>query len=283
MATYYCISSPSHCYMDFLLYYLNKGTHQNIASANSSDDWYKDIATKLTKTIDTTNYKKYVIPNYHSDVTASTVSGWSDSAAIETALAARVPKIGIHALALTTEETKDIEDEKIDKYFFHVNGSAGDTIWGAPWGSTVDTTSYDKLKTNSNVKFIFVDFADTSSSHFDKWWSRVEASHASDSSWTANKDAYKLQSKSQIGCSEYTTVDIQPEGTPDTPVTVKNYPLGYPTHDDNGAINDNVMVLPIDKLLNKDADTKTELAAFIGVNVVDLSDYIIDEFKSDIA
>ena len=59
MATYYCISSPSHCYMDFLLYYLNKASHQNIATANSGDSWYKDIATKLTKTIDSTNYKKY--------------------------------------------------------------------------------------------------------------------------------------------------------------------------------------------------------------------------------
>ena len=48
MATYYCISSPSHCYMDFLLYYLNKASHQNIATANSGDSWYKDIATKLT-------------------------------------------------------------------------------------------------------------------------------------------------------------------------------------------------------------------------------------------
>jgi hypothetical protein len=43
------------------------------------------------------------------------------------------------------------------------------------------------------------------------------------------------------------------------------------------------MVLQIDKLLNKDADTKTELANFIGVNTVDLNDNIIDEFKSDIS
>ena len=151
MATYYCISSPSHCYMDFLLYYLNKASHQNIATANSGDSWYKDIATKLTKTIDSTNYKKYVIP-YGSVITASTVSGWADAAAIETALAAEVPKIGIHAAALSADATKEQEDEKVEKYFFHVNGTAGDSIWGAPWGSTVDTTSYDKLKTNSNVK-----------------------------------------------------------------------------------------------------------------------------------
>ena len=281
MATYYCISSPSHCYMDFLLYYLNKASHQNIATANSGDSWYKDIATKLTKTIDSTNYKKYVVP-YGSTITASTVSGWADAAAIETALNAEVPKVGIHVASMTNEQINEIvgddgqEDEKVEKYFFHVNGTAGDSIWGAPWGSTVDTTSYDKLKTNSNVKFIFVDFADTSSSHFDKWWSRVEASHASDSSWTANKDAYKSQSITQMGCSEYTTEDIQPEGTPNTSVTVRNYPLGYPT-------DANCMVLQIDKLLNKDADTKTELANFIGVNTVDLNDNIIDEFKSDIS
>lgn len=281
MATYYCISSPSHCYMDFLLYYLNKASHQNIATANSGDSWYKDIATKLTKTIDSTNYKKYVIP-YGSVITASTVSGWADAAAIETALNAEVPKVGIHVASMTNEQINAIvgddgqEDEKVEKYFFHVNGTAGDSIWGAPWGSTVDTTSYDKLKTNSNVKFIFVDFADTSSSHFDKWWSRVEASHSSDSSWTASKNAYKSQSITQMGCSEYTTEDIQPEGTPNTSVTVRNYPLGYPT-------DANCMVLQIDKLLNKDADTKTELANFIGVNTVDLNDNIIDEFKSDIS
>jgi hypothetical protein len=79
-----------------------------------------------------------------------------------------------------------------------------------------------------------------------------------------------------MGCSEYTTEDIQPEGTPNTSVTVRNYPLGYPT-------DANCMVLQIDKLLNKDADTKTELANFIGVNTVDLNDNIIDEFKSDIS
>mgnify|MGYP003300106232 CR=1 FL=1 len=136
-------------------------------------------------------------------------------------------------------------------------------------------------KTNSNVKFIFVDFADTSSSHFDKWWSRVEASHASDSSWTANKDAYKSQSINQMGCSEYTTEDIQPEGTPNTSVTVRNYPLGYPTYID-GVKNDRVHVLEIDKLLDKDSATMTDLATFMGISVSDDATTIIDTFLNDI-
>ena len=79
-----------------------------------------------------------------------------------------------------------------------------------------------------------------------------------------------------MGCSEYTTEAIQPEGTPNTLVTVRKYHLGYST-------DANCMVLQIDKSLNNDADTKTELANFIGVNTVDLNDNIIDEFKSDIS
>ena len=145
----------------------------------------------------------------------------------------------------------------------------------------MDTASYDKLKTNSNVKFIFVDFNDTNSSHFDKWWSRVEASHSSDSTWTSSKAAFKAQSKSMLGCSQYTTEDIQADGN-HTPVTVKNYPLAYPTVVD-GVAQTNAHVLEIDKLLNKDASTISALATFMGLNTSDFSDGAIDDFKSDIA
>tara|TARA_Y100000356_G_scaffold134512_1_gene144046 strand:- start:1648 stop:2505 length:858 start_codon:yes stop_codon:yes gene_type:complete len=282
--TYFCISAPSHCYSDFLFYYLNKATHQNVATANASDAHYKDIADDLTKTVVASPYKHYK-NLYEGDIPAATVNGWANSDAVKTALDAKMMYIGIPDCMGSTDNSIDADkmlEELVTKLFFQVKTDAGDSIWGAPWGATVDTASYDKLKVNSDVKFIFVDFADTSSTHFDKFWSRVEAQHSSDSSWQSNKATYKAYTKSIMGCNSYTTEDLQSNGST-TSVTVKNYALGYPTHNADGTKNDNVMVLQIDKLLDKDASTKAELATFLGVNTVDLSDSVIDTFLSDIA
>ena len=82
----------------------------------------------------------------------------------------------------------------------------------------------------------------------------------------------------------YTAQD--PIGKPDGSVeiitnTVKNYPLGYPTYID-GVKNDRVHVLEIDKLLDKDSATMTDLATFMGISVSDDASTIIDTFLNDI-
>lgn len=280
--TYFCISAPSHCYDDFLEYFLTKAIYRNVATANASDSHYKDIETDFGKTVATSPYKHYTTSLLATSPSASNVAGWSDAAAIETALSEYVNDYGPYFPPKDHwADSVNNEPGKVDKVVFKVITSNGSSVWGSPHGSTMDTASYDKLKTNSNVKFIFVDFNDTNSSHFDKWWSRVEASHSSDSTWTSSKAAFKAQSKSMLGCSQYTTEDIQADGN-HTPVTVKNYPLAYPTVID-GVAQTNAHVLEIDKLLNKDASTISALATFMGLNTSDFSDGAIDDFKSDIA
>jgi len=284
--TYFCISTPSHCYDDLLEYYLTKAIYRNVATANSDHIHYKDIETDFTKTVATSPYKHYTTSLVVTSIPASTVAGLSDAAAIETTLKGYMNDYGPYFPPMSHwADSEDLDDlgqvGKVDKVVFKVITSNGSSVWGSPHGSTMDTASYDKLKTNSNVKFIFVDFNDTNSSHFDKWWSRVEAVHSGDSTWTSSKAAFKAQSKSMLGCSQYTTEETQADGN-HTPVTVKNYPLAYPTVVD-GVKQTNAHVLEIDKLLNKDASTISALATFMGLNTSDFSDGAIDDFKSDIA
>ena len=61
--------------------------------------------------------------------------------------------------------------------------------------------------------------------------------------------------------------------------TWSTWTMGYPTHN-SGALDSRVYVLPIDKLLDKDATTMSELATFLGVNVSTNANNIIDEYKS---
>ena len=284
--TYFCVSTPSHCYGDFLEYYLNKAIYRNIAHTNADHIHYKDIETDFPKTVATSPYKHYTTPltAHTAIIPAATVAGWSDSAAIETGLSQFLPDFGPY-FPPKDHWADSIEDPnvpgKVDKMVFNVLTSTGTSVWGTPYGATMENASYDKLKLNANVKFIFVDFNDKNSSHFDKWWSRVEASHSGDSTWTSSKDAFKAQSKSMLGATTYTTENNESDGSV-TPVTVTNYNLAYPTIID-GVAQSNAMVLEIDKLLNKDATTISALATFMGLNLSDLSDGVIDDFKSDIA
>ena len=152
----------------------------------------------------------------------------------------------------------------------------GPSIHQEPYSNaTTSTAAYDKLYTATDVKFIYVDFYDKFSTHFDTWWNKLNLSQSGNSTWQTNKADYKADVRNNMGTQSFSS----DEGPGTATKTWHTWTMGYPTHP-SGTADDRVYVLPIDKLLDKDATTMSELATFLGVNVSTNANNIIDEYKS---
>ena len=295
----YFISTNACCYDDFLRYYLNREFLKQMAVDNVSDPKYSSVYGPFGKQVVTAPYKKYELSDnvgvysHFFSWTKAQIDGFSDAAAFMTDVVAKqrplkygvpISRTGSLRPGWTTSDIgADIDlpqpTTALKGIALSVEGDEGSTIW-TPKG---DTTLYETVRdASTDNKFIFVDFHNAYSPHFDTYWSRVEACN---SSWDdSTKAANKAQAQSLLGCTMYTAQD--PIGKPDGSVeivtnTVKNYPLGYPTYVD-GVKNDRVHVLEIDKLLDKDSTTMTDLATFMGISVSDDATTIIDTFLNDI-
>ena len=295
----YFISTNACCYDDFLRYYLNREFLKQMAVDNVSDPKYSSVYGPFGKQVVTAPYKKYdlsdnvSVKSSYFSWTKAQINGFADAAAFMTDVAARQRTLK-YGVSITSDGSlrpgwtaDDIGDDidlpqpttALKGIALNIEGDEGSTIW-TPKG---DTTLYETVRdASADNKFIFVDFHNVYSPHFDTYWSRVEACN---SSWDNDtKAANKAQAQSLLGCSMYTAED--PIGKPDGSIeiitnTIKNYPLGYPTYID-GVKNDRVHVLEIDKLLDKDSATMTDLATFMGISVSDDASTIIDTFLNDI-
>ena len=298
----YFISTNACCYDDFLRYYLNREFLKQMAVDNISDPQYSSVYGPFGKRIETAPYKKYELTANTGFVypfnnwTKAQINGFADAAAFMADVATKTKSLE-YGVPITNEdgstsarpgwgtgwaegdESKPVPATALKGIAFTVEGDEGSTIW-TPKG---DTTLYEIVRdASTDNKFIFVDFHNVYSPHFDTYWSRVEACN---SSWDdSTKAANKAQAQSLLGCSMYTAQD--PIGKPDGSIeiitnTIKNYPLGYPTYID-GIKNDRVHVLEIDKLLDKDSATMTDLATFMGISVSDDASTVIDTFLNDI-
>ena len=312
---YYFISTPAACYDDFLKYYLNKEFLKQMSVDNASNPNYSTIHTSWKKEVVGVTadqpYKRWqptestgALGDFWNGWTKSQINAFSDNAAILAAIqgntyAKRIQNgfpiaAGSNASpgwgtveqwnissGVYKDADKPTEDVACKGAAFSVENDEGTTIW-SPKG---DTALYDKLRAvSTDIKFIFVDFNNVYSDHFDTYWSRNEACN---SSWNdATKAANKAQAQSLLGCTSYTAQDPvgKEDGTIDVVTnTIKNYPLGYPTIAADGSVDDRVHVLEIDKLLDKDSTTMSALASFCGISVSDEAATTIDTFKSDIA
>lgn len=310
---YYFISTNAACYDDFLKYYLNREFLKQMSADNASDSNFSIIHTSWKKEVVTAPYKKYQPATttgalgykFWNGWTKSQINGYADNAAILASIVdeSKRIKVGFPIDALHDSDNapgatcrpgwgtiaqwspggiyensdKPIPTTAIKGAAFSVENDEGTTIW-SPKG---DTALYDKIKAvSTDIKFIFVDFNNVYSDHFDTYWSRVEACN---SGWnTATKAANKAQAQTLLGCTSYQTEDLESDGSTTTN-TIKNYPLGYPTIAADGSVDDRVHVLEIDKLLDKDSTTMSALASFCGISVSDEAATTIDTFKSDIA
>tara|TARA_Y100001937_G_C7108772_1_gene326438 strand:+ start:429 stop:1367 length:939 start_codon:yes stop_codon:yes gene_type:complete len=308
----YFISTNAACYDDFLKYYLNREFLKQMSVDNISDPKYNNIHAPFGKQVVTAPYKKYELSDNtefkypFNSYTKAEINGFSDSAAFMADIATKqrfisfgIPNtttnqlrpnwtagdLGLvnwsasetfgalsHAFLARKRPVPAVEAKGIA---FGVQGDEGSTIW-SPKG---DTTLYNTIRdASTDNKFIFVDFNNVYSRHFDTYWSRIEACNTgwNDTTKAENKD----QTRMLMGCSMYTAEDKEPDGST-TVNTIKNYPLGYPTYVD-GVKNDRAHVLEIDKLLDKDSKTMTDLATFMGITVSDDATNVIDTFLDDI-
>tara|TARA_B100000902_G_scaffold303635_1_gene291781 strand:+ start:340 stop:1281 length:942 start_codon:yes stop_codon:yes gene_type:complete len=309
----YFISTNAACYDDFLKYYLNREFLKQMSADNSSNPKYNNIHGPFGKQVVTAPYKKYEMSDNtafkfpFNSWTKAQINAFSDDAAFMADVATKQRFISFGIPSTTTQDLRPgwtaadldiVGDWSASETFgklsldflarkrpvpavevkgvaFGVQGDEGSTIW-SPKG---DVSLYNKIAgASTDNKFIFVDFNNLYSEHFDTYWSRVEACNSgwNDTTKAENKDQTRLL----LGCSMYTAEDKESDGSTTTN-TIKNYPLGYPTYVD-GVKNDRVHVLEIDKLLDKDSKTMTDLATFMGISVSDDATNVIDTFLNDI-
>ena len=284
MAKYFCISSPAGCYDDLVQYYVMKQIFEDVALAMPSDAYFSQMANDFTKTVsnDPYGYNRYV-SNWARIYTAANINSWTTSQ-INTQLAADLPLVGVgdgsasHQVtfrALENSEQADITS-KLKGFAFQVQDTHAPSIHQAPYSNaTASTALFDKLYASTDVKFIYIDFDDKFSSHFDTWWNKLNLTKSGDSTWQTNKAAYKSDVRNHMGTQSW-----EQDSGPETALkSYKTWTAGYPTHN-SGALDSRVHVLPIDKLLDKDATTMSELATFLGVNVSTNASNLIDEYRS---
>ena len=294
MAKYFCISSPAVCYDDLVQYYVMKQLLEDVAVAKADDAYYSQMANDFTKTVgtqsgsDSWGYNRY-IPSWKREYAVGTITGYTNdqlktqldtdfnSIKYGTAIGSSASHV---TTAMANDGLLDTEGDPADPgtkgTVFQVNNTNGPSIHQEPYSNaTTSTAAYDKLYTATDVKFIYIDFYDKFSTHFDTWWNKLNLSQSGNSTWQTNKADYKADVRNNMGTQSFSS----DEGPGTATKTWHTWTMGYPTHP-SGTADDRVYVLPIDKLLDKDATTMSELATFLGVNVSTNANNIIDEYKS---